>query len=233
VTRPDDLRLVAQLALETGDRTPAEQRALLRTCIALDDAYNANVDTNKAMWNDAGSTYAVQQRPFSRLVDEAIATYTGDGPPVTVAGLARYRKRQDDREACAAANAPPPPWVKPFAAFKPNVGLAYTWEPVILRGGRRIGRTVNETSGLRPGWFMTAVGWRDADGCHAWVAHDCATERVVTMLPFPTWRVLADRIDPSVQCDGCGLHTLVPLGEPEPLAPLVPGVGPEHGGEGE
>lgn len=31
-------------------------------------------------------------------------------------------------------------WVKPFAVFKPNVGLAYTWEPVILRGGRKISR---------------------------------------------------------------------------------------------
>ena len=28
-------------------------------------------------------------------------------------------------------------WVKPFASFKPNVGLAYAWEPVILRGGRK------------------------------------------------------------------------------------------------
>lgn len=27
-------------------------------------------------------------------------------------------------------------WVKPFAAFKKNVRNAYTWEPVILRGGR-------------------------------------------------------------------------------------------------
>lgn len=27
-------------------------------------------------------------------------------------------------------------WVKPFAAFKPNVGVAYAWEPVIWRGGR-------------------------------------------------------------------------------------------------
>lgn len=31
-------------------------------------------------------------------------------------------------------------WVKPFAIFKPNVGLAYAWEPVIIRGGRKIGR---------------------------------------------------------------------------------------------
>lgn len=28
-------------------------------------------------------------------------------------------------------------WVKPFAAFKPNVNPAYAWEPVIWRGGRR------------------------------------------------------------------------------------------------
>jgi hypothetical protein len=27
-------------------------------------------------------------------------------------------------------------WVKPFAAFKRNVRVAYTWEPVIIRGGR-------------------------------------------------------------------------------------------------
>jgi hypothetical protein len=31
-------------------------------------------------------------------------------------------------------------WVKPFASFKPGVGVAYTWEPVIFRGGRRIPR---------------------------------------------------------------------------------------------
>ena len=28
-------------------------------------------------------------------------------------------------------------WVKPFCIFKPNVGVAYAWEPVIIRGGRR------------------------------------------------------------------------------------------------
>jgi hypothetical protein len=28
-------------------------------------------------------------------------------------------------------------WVKPFAAFKANVGVAYAWEPVIVSGGRR------------------------------------------------------------------------------------------------
>jgi hypothetical protein len=29
------------------------------------------------------------------------------------------------------------PWVKPFAVFKPNVSVAYAWEPVIVQGGRR------------------------------------------------------------------------------------------------
>lgn len=28
-------------------------------------------------------------------------------------------------------------WVKPFCVFKPNVGIAYAWEPVIFRGGRK------------------------------------------------------------------------------------------------
>jgi len=28
-------------------------------------------------------------------------------------------------------------WAKPFAVFKPNVGVAYAWEPVIFMGGRR------------------------------------------------------------------------------------------------
>jgi hypothetical protein len=32
------------------------------------------------------------------------------------------------------------PWVKPFASFKPNVNPAYCWEPVIWRGGRKMGR---------------------------------------------------------------------------------------------
>lgn len=31
-------------------------------------------------------------------------------------------------------------WVKPFAIFKPNVNPAYAWEPVIVRGGRKMGR---------------------------------------------------------------------------------------------
>jgi hypothetical protein len=29
------------------------------------------------------------------------------------------------------------PWIKPFCIFKPNVGVAYAYEPVILFGGRK------------------------------------------------------------------------------------------------
>lgn len=31
-------------------------------------------------------------------------------------------------------------WTKTFCAFKANVNPAYAWEPVIFRGGRRLGR---------------------------------------------------------------------------------------------
>src|SRR5687768_11179025 len=36
----------------------------------------------------------------------------------------------DDVRVCA--------WVKPFASFKPNVNPAYCWEPIIVRGGRKL-----------------------------------------------------------------------------------------------
>lgn len=33
-------------------------------------------------------------------------------------------------------------WVKPFAVYKPGVNPAYSWEPVIFRGGRKIASDV-------------------------------------------------------------------------------------------
>jgi hypothetical protein len=36
-------------------------------------------------------------------------------------------------------------WVKPFASFKPGVGVAYAWEPVVFRGGRKRSRKENTT----------------------------------------------------------------------------------------
>ena len=72
-------------------------------------------------------------------------------------------------------------WVKPFASFKPNVNPGYTWEPVIFRGGRKLGRKVptvrdyvscNITlkrglSGAKPDavcdWILSFLGFRDGD----------------------------------------------------------------------
>jgi hypothetical protein len=35
------------------------------------------------------------------------------------------------------------PWVKPFASFKPGVGVAYAWEPIIWKPARKRGRDRN------------------------------------------------------------------------------------------
>jgi hypothetical protein len=48
-------------------------------------------------------------------------------------------------------------WVKPFASFKPNVKVAYAWEPVIVRGGRKIEK--------------------DADTVRDWVAANITLQR--------------------------------------------------------
>lgn len=73
-------------------------------------------------------------------------------------------------------------WVKPFAAFKKNVRIAYTWEPVIYYGGRlssKDGATPNrdhlaESITMRKGfpgakperfcsWVMDPLGWKPGD----------------------------------------------------------------------
>jgi hypothetical protein len=72
-------------------------------------------------------------------------------------------------------------WVKPFAAFKPNVPVAYTWEPVIFTGGRRRGRDedtvrdhLSENITLQKGlpgakperfcaWILDLLGWEPDD----------------------------------------------------------------------
>ncbi len=45
-------------------------------------------------------------------------------------------------------------WVKPFAFYKPSVRVAYAWEPVIVRGGRK------RDGGLPVGrdWLAAGVG---------------------------------------------------------------------------
>ncbi len=75
-------------------------------------------------------------------------------------------------------------WVKPFAAFKPNVTRAYTWEPVIFRGGSKIGRDeptwrdhIAESITLRKGltgakppafcrWVLSGLGYKAGDDLH-------------------------------------------------------------------
>lgn len=73
-------------------------------------------------------------------------------------------------------------WVKPFAAYKRNVRVAYTWEPVLFYGGRissKDGATVNrdhlaESITLKKGltgakperfcrWVLDLLGWKPGD----------------------------------------------------------------------
>lgn len=73
-------------------------------------------------------------------------------------------------------------WVKPFAAFKRNVRIAYTWEPVIFRPGRDsssdgapVGRDhLAEAITMRKGltgakprafcdWVLDLIGWVPGD----------------------------------------------------------------------
>lgn len=75
-------------------------------------------------------------------------------------------------------------WVKPFAFFKPNVNPGYAWEPVIFRGGRKLGREVDTvrdwvsanvtmqkgTHGAKPPafcyWLFEFLGLEPADTLH-------------------------------------------------------------------
>jgi hypothetical protein len=73
-------------------------------------------------------------------------------------------------------------WVKPWAAFKRNVRVAYTWEPVILRGGRASSKDgapvtrdhLAEPMSMRRGltgakperfcrWVLAMLGYTDGD----------------------------------------------------------------------
>lgn len=73
-------------------------------------------------------------------------------------------------------------WVKPFAAFKRNVRIAYTWEPVLFKPGRdlsKLGAPVGRDhiaapitmrkglTGAKPetfcAWVLDLVGWIPGD----------------------------------------------------------------------
>ena len=85
-------------------------------------------------------------------------------------------------------------WVKPFCSFKPGVGLAYAWEPVIFVGGRR--------------------RKRDQDTVRDWMAASITLQRGLTgakPAAFVQWLLDALNVEPSDVVDdlfpgtgGCG-----------------------------
>ena len=68
-----------------------------------------------------------------RLIDEFPDGWALSMGSVDLIRLAPHLALPDDCRVAA--------WCKSFAAFKPNVNPAYTWEPVIFRGGRKGDRT--------------------------------------------------------------------------------------------
>ena len=62
-------------------------------------------------------------------------------------------------------------WVKPFASFKPGVPVAYAWEPVIFRGGRKRGKdemTTRDWTACNITMQRGLVGAKPRAFCH-WV----------------------------------------------------------------
>ncbi len=60
-------------------------------------------------------------------------------------------------------------WVKPFCIFKPGVNPAYSWEPVIWRGGRKRGRdelTVQDWVAANVTLRRGVVGAKPAGFCY-------------------------------------------------------------------
>lgn len=59
--------------------------------------------------------------------------------------------------------------------------------------------------------FLTARTWLDEDGIHVWLAHDCDSGRVTTMLPWPVWSANGNDVAPSIHCRICELHYIAKL----------------------
>lgn len=89
-------------------------------------------------------------------------------------------------------------WVKPFCSFKPGVGVAYAWEPVIFRGGRKRTREqptvrdwVSENITLRKGmtgakpegwtrWALDLLNARRSDVIDDLFPGSCAVQDAIT-----------------------------------------------------
>lgn len=117
---------------------------------------------------------------------------------------------------------------------EPEPQPAYRPEAIALREikGDRIGWIFSEPPGPRPSYHpvagnpgaFTARFWLDEDGVHVWQAHTCeGGERVVAMLPWPTWQVVErGQIMPSIVCDGCDFHQHVQINaEMLPRSPIT------------
>lgn len=104
-------------------------------------------------------------------------------------------------QAMCPADARVAPWVKPFCSFKPNVTRAYSWEPVIFRGGRPIPKDaptwrdhISASIPLRKGlvyakppafcsWVLDGLYWQPGD------ALDELFPRTTTMAEAIAWRL--------------------------------------------
>ena len=80
------------------------------------------------IWDDPGT----HRRLIERLSDEWPDGWALSGNSTTLREILPMCP-ENVRVGC---------WRKSFAVFKPNVPVAYTWEPVIFRGGRKRGRDV-------------------------------------------------------------------------------------------
>lgn len=70
-------------------------------------------------------------------------------------------------------------WVKPFASFKPNVTLAYAWEPVYIKPARKRGRdlpTVRDWVAANITLKRGLSGAKPAAFCH-WLFEALGAER--------------------------------------------------------
>ena len=93
-------------------------------------------------------------------------------------------------------------WVKPFAAFKRNVPIAYTWEPVIFRRalprreGDPIGRDhLSEPITMRKGftgakpakfnrWVLDLIGYQEGDTMHDFFPGTGGMSATLAAAPF-------------------------------------------------
>ena len=109
-----------------------------------------------------------------RILLDELATFDGWALSLSSTSLAAVLPSAPDARVAA--------WVKPFAAYKPGIRIAYTWEPVLFKPGRDsssdgapVGRDhLAERITLQKGfigakpprfcrWILDLLGYRDGD----------------------------------------------------------------------